>query len=88
MSIQIGDRVEVIGFEPRFEHSYFEGNVVGRYNDMLVIQYVDLLVTKNGPQLLEMIGAEHVRPYPPHIEYILAMISGRSSLFRIFFESM
>ena len=55
--------------EAPFSCSDFEGNVVGNYNDTLAIQYVDLVVTKDGPQLVEMIGAEHVRPYPPHIDY-------------------
>ncbi|KAL4564508.1 hypothetical protein LXL04_028572 [Taraxacum kok-saghyz] len=69
MTIQVGDKVEVIGFEPGFEHSYFAGKVIRAYNDTFEVQYEDLVLTKGGEQIIEMIDAGHVRPYPPHIDY-------------------
>ncbi|KAL4568958.1 hypothetical protein LXL04_024582 [Taraxacum kok-saghyz] len=69
MTIQVGDKVEVIGFEPGFEHSYFAGKVIRDYNDTFEVQYEDLVDTKGGEQIIEMIDAVHVRPYPPHIDY-------------------
>ena len=69
MAIEVGDKVEVIGFEPGFEHSYFAGKVIRNYNDTFEVQYEDLVVTKGGEQIIEMIDAVHVRPYPPHIDY-------------------
>ncbi|KAL4562022.1 hypothetical protein LXL04_034210 [Taraxacum kok-saghyz] len=69
MAIEVGDKVEVIGFEPGFKHSYFAGKVIRNYNDAFEVQYEDLVVTKGGEQIIEMIDAVHVRPYPPYIDY-------------------
>ncbi|KAL4590647.1 hypothetical protein LXL04_003586 [Taraxacum kok-saghyz] len=52
MTIQVGDKVEVIGFEPGFEHSYFAGKVIRDYNDTFEVQYEDLVVTKGGEQII------------------------------------
>lgn len=69
MAIEIGDFIEVIGYEPGYEHSYFEGEVIGDYDGMFKIQYKDLVVENDGPNVVEMIHPDHVRPLPPHIDH-------------------
>ncbi|KAL4561901.1 hypothetical protein LXL04_034084 [Taraxacum kok-saghyz] len=61
--------IEVIRFEPGFEHSYFGGEVIGDHDVIFPIQYEDFTVTKDRPHLVEKIQANHVRPYPSHINH-------------------
>ncbi|KAL4572993.1 hypothetical protein LXL04_019785 [Taraxacum kok-saghyz] len=68
MAVEIGDFIEVIGHEPGYEHAYFEGEVIGDYDGILKIQYEHLVVEKDGPNLVEMIHPDHVRPHPPYID--------------------
>ncbi|KAL4579888.1 hypothetical protein LXL04_016056 [Taraxacum kok-saghyz] len=59
-------------YNSRYQVSNLDGDtgkVIGNYNDTFEVQYEDLVVTKGGEQIIEMIEAAHVRPYPPHIDY-------------------
>ena len=67
MTINIGDRIEVIGDEPGFENSYYAGVVLGIHGDFFEVEYEELFQTKDGPLLREMIESEQVRPYPPAV---------------------
>lgn len=64
MAINLGDWIEVIGFEPGFEHSYYKGEVVGDHEGIFTIQYAELTEIEDGPLIREEIQADHVRPYP------------------------
>ncbi|KAL4564717.1 hypothetical protein LXL04_028785 [Taraxacum kok-saghyz] len=67
MAINLGDWIEVIGFQSGFEHSYFKGEVVGHHEGIFTIQYAELTEIEDGPLIREEIQADHVRPYPPSI---------------------
>lgn len=69
MAIEVGHRVEVLGVERGFEHSYYAARVLSKRDDMYEVEYEELIEYNGGPLLVEMVEGHLLRPYPPNFYY-------------------